>query len=95
MPSAQPKLSSEASTNAKDLDPVAVDAADVSAQRDPKPEFKDAASLRKFAQLSDCHGMMIKCQKLPEDTRRPEEQKQPSIILFEACTSDGSVPFGC
>ena len=94
MPSAQPKLSSEASTNTDVLDPVAVDAADVSAQRDALPEFKDAASPREFAQLSDCDGMMIKCQKLLEDTRRQEEQKQPSIILFEACTQTDQCPLG-
>ena len=30
--------------------------------------------------------MMLKCQKLLEDTRSPEEQEQPSIILSEAYT---------
>ena len=60
MPSAQPKLSSEAITIRENLfavlDPVALDAADVSAQRDPLPEFNDAASQ----------------WKLLEDTRRQE-----------------------
>ena len=85
MPSAQPKLPSEASTNTEDLDPVVVDAG-VSAQRDPLPEFKDVASQCEFPQRSDCDGMMLKCQKLLEHTRRQEEQEQPSIILFEAYT---------